>query len=53
MDENLNNNTETKAAVLDPTANTKKKFTVSDFSITELEDRLEMAGRCNGRCDKN
>ncbi|WP_329892326.1 hypothetical protein [Stenotrophomonas sp. G106K1] len=24
---------------------------VDEFEIIELEDRLELAGRCNGRCD--
>jgi hypothetical protein len=24
---------------------------IDEFEIIELEDRLELAGRCNGRCD--
>lgn len=24
---------------------------IDEFEICELEDRLELAGRCNGRCD--
>ena len=24
---------------------------IDEFEIVELEDRLELAGRCNGRCD--
>jgi len=25
---------------------------IDEFEIIELEDRLELAGRCNGRCDR-
>ncbi|WP_168184633.1 hypothetical protein [Oleiagrimonas sp. MCCC 1A03011] len=25
---------------------------IDEFEIIELEDRLELAGRCNGRCDQ-
>ncbi len=25
---------------------------IDEFEIIELEDRLELADRCNGRCDK-
>jgi len=25
---------------------------IDEFEIIELEDRLELASRCNGRCDK-
>ena len=38
----------TQATPQKPTV--KKPFTIKDFSITELEDRLEMVGRCNGKC---
>ncbi|WP_255420359.1 hypothetical protein [Oleiagrimonas sp. MCCC 1A03011] len=27
------------------------KLLIDEFEIIELEDRLELAGRCNGRCD--
>lgn len=26
---------------------------IDEFEIIELEDRLELADRCNGRCDKD
>ena len=26
---------------------------IDEFEIIELEDRLELAGRCNGRCDSD
>jgi len=29
---------------------TEKEFSVEEFSITELEERLELVGRCNGSC---
>jgi hypothetical protein len=28
----------------------EKEFSVEEFSITELEERLELVGRCNGSC---
>lgn len=35
------NNTETQ----------NESLLIDEFEIIELEDRLELAGRCNGRCD--
>lgn len=29
----------------------KESLLIDEFEIIELEDRLELAGRCNGRCD--
>lgn len=31
--------------------NTDSPLLIDEFEIIELEDRLELAGRCNGRCD--
>jgi hypothetical protein len=31
---------------------TKETLLIDEFEIIELEDRLELADRCNGRCDK-
>ena len=28
----------------------EREFSVEEFSITELEERLELVGRCNGSC---
>lgn len=30
---------------------TNDSLLIDEFEIIELEDRLELAGRCNGRCD--
>lgn len=30
---------------------TNESLLIDEFEIIELEDRLELAGRCNGRCD--
>ncbi|WP_168355964.1 hypothetical protein [Sphingomonas gei] len=30
---------------------TSDSLLIDEFEIIELEDRLELAGRCNGRCD--
>jgi hypothetical protein len=30
----------------------KETLLIDEFEIIELEDRLELADRCNGRCDK-
>lgn len=30
---------------------TNNELLIDEFEIIELEDRLELAGRCNGRCD--
>lgn len=30
---------------------TSETLLIDEFEIIELEDRLELAGRCNGRCD--
>jgi hypothetical protein len=30
----------------------KESLLIDEFEIIELEDRLELADRCNGRCDK-
>lgn len=30
---------------------TNGSLLIDEFEIIELEDRLELAGRCNGRCD--
>jgi hypothetical protein len=30
---------------------TTEPLLIDEFEIIELEDRLELAGRCNGRCD--
>ncbi len=30
---------------------TDESLLIDEFEIIELEDRLELAGRCNGRCD--
>jgi hypothetical protein len=30
----------------------KEALLIDEFEIIELEDRLELADRCNGRCDK-
>lgn len=35
------NNTETQ----------NESLLIDEFEIIELEDRLELANRCNGRCD--
>lgn len=32
-------------------AKTDDALLIDEFEIVELEDRLELAGRCNGRCD--
>ncbi len=32
-------------------AATDDALLIDEFEIVELEDRLELAGRCNGRCD--
>jgi hypothetical protein len=29
----------------------QENLMIDEFEIIELEDRLELAGRCNGRCD--
>jgi hypothetical protein len=39
MSNELNSNEVTESLLID------------EFEIIELEDRLELAGRCNGRCD--
>ncbi|MGH8081207.1 MAG: hypothetical protein ACREP7_11575 [Lysobacter sp.] len=31
--------------------NNEESLLIDEFEIIELEDRLELAGRCNGRCD--
>jgi hypothetical protein len=31
---------------------TNESLLIDEFEIIELEDRLELADRCNGRCDK-
>ena len=31
--------------------NNQESLLIDEFEIIELEDRLELAGRCNGRCD--
>ncbi len=31
--------------------NSNDSLLIDEFEIIELEDRLELAGRCNGRCD--
>lgn len=28
----------------------EREFSIEEFSITELEERLELVGRCNGSC---
>lgn len=33
------------------TIETNGSLLIDEFEIIELEDRLELAGRCNGRCD--
>ncbi|NVJ09428.1 hypothetical protein HUW63_29895 [Myxococcus sp. AM001] len=33
------------------TVEKNESLLVDEFEIIELEDRLELAGRCNGRCD--
>ncbi|MEA3053924.1 MAG: hypothetical protein QOG72_2827 [Sphingomonadales bacterium] len=32
---------------------TNETLLIDEFEIIELEDRLELAGRCNGRCDSD
>lgn len=32
---------------------TNREFSVEEYSIMELEDRLELALRCNISCDEN
>lgn len=39
----MSNNIETKDETL----------LIDEFEIIELEDRLELSDRCNGRCDKS
>ncbi len=33
--------------------NKDESLLIDEFEIIELEDRLELAGRCNGSCDSN
>jgi len=37
--------------VTNSTEHTNESLLIDEFEIIELEDRLELAGRCNGRCD--
>lgn len=36
----------------DAAKNFDNSLLIDEFEIVELEDRLELADRCNGRCDK-
>jgi hypothetical protein len=44
-------NIKRKSFVTNSTENTNESLLIDEFEIIELEDRLELAGRCNGRCD--
>ncbi len=38
--------------IKDNASNLDNSLLIDEFEIVELEDRLELADRCNGRCDK-
>jgi hypothetical protein len=42
---------DTKMANENELNKTNNELLIDEFEIIELEDRLELAGRCNGRCD--
>jgi hypothetical protein len=43
------NDTEKKNELIRPKQT--EALLIDEFEIIELENRLELAGRCNGRCD--
>jgi hypothetical protein len=43
-EKNLKNLSESKA---------DESLLIDEFEIIELEDRLELSGRCNNRCEKD
>lgn len=47
------NNMDNKATVENMIEKEEVEISIEEFAIVELEDRLELAGRCNPGCSSN